>query len=173
MSDTKETTATFAAAVYHPATGDRMALLKFVEKQKALNIRVGGVLQEAVFDANGQMTGIDAVDVSSNRRISISRPAKNSRECGLDVSALVQTSRIIRQAITDRVDLMVVEKFGDLEQDGKGLIDDIMQTIVEDIPLLISVPESALTIWQERTGELGQVVDFSEQAFVDWWASLG
>ena len=171
MSD-NQTIASFAAAVYNPDTGDRMALLKFVEKQKRLNIRVGGVLQEAIYDANGDIAGLNAIDVSSNRRIPISRPAKNDDECGLDVSALAQTTEIIRQAIGDRVDLMVVEKFGELEQDGKGLIDEILQTIVEGIPLLISVPQAALPIWQERSGELGTVLEFSEDAFEAWWAGL-
>lgn len=171
MSDS-HTIAPFAAAVYNPDTGDRMALLKFVEKQKALNLRIGGVLQEAVYDAKGQMLGFYAIDVSSNRRIPISRPTKDSNECGLDVSALAQTTEIIRQAIHDQVDLMVVEKFGEKEQEGKGLIDEIMQTIVEGIPLLISVPETALPIWQERSGELGSVLGFSEAVFEGWWAGL-
>ena len=171
MSDS-QTIAPFAAAVYNPNTGDRMALLKFVEKQKKLNLRIGGVLQEAVFDANGQIAGLNAIDVSNSRRIPISRPAKNDDECGLDVSALAQTTEIIRQAIHDRVDLMVIEKFGELEQEGKGLIDEIMQTIVEGIPLLISVPEAALPIWQERSGELGSVLDFREALFEGWWAGL-
>ena len=167
-----QTIAPFAAAVYSPNTGDRMALLKFVEKQKKLNLRIGGVLQEAILDADGKIAGLNAIDVSSNRRIPISRPAKNDDECGLDVSALAQTTEIIRQAIHDQVDLMVVEKFGELEQDGKGLIDEIMQTIVEGIPLLISVSEVALPIWQERSGELGSVLDFSEPVFETWWAGL-
>ena len=172
MSDSHNTIAPFAAAVYNPDTGDRMALLKFVEKQKTLSLRVGGVLQEAVFDAKGQMSGFNAIDVSSNRRIPISLPTRNNNECGLDVSALAQTTDIIRQAIDDQVDLMVVEKFGEKEQDGKGLIDEIMQTIVEGIPLLISVPESALPIWQERSGELGSVLGFSEDIFEAWWTGL-
>ena len=50
---TDQTIAPFAAAVYTPDTADRMALLKFVEKLKSLNIRVGGVLQEALFDSAG------------------------------------------------------------------------------------------------------------------------
>ncbi len=45
---TSHTKAPFAAAVYKPDTADRMALMKFVEKQKLLNTRVGGVLQEAL-----------------------------------------------------------------------------------------------------------------------------
>jgi len=59
-----QTIAPFAAAVYKADTGDRMALLKFVEKQKALHTRVGGLLQEAIFDAEGAITGLNAVDVA-------------------------------------------------------------------------------------------------------------
>ena len=92
---TNYTKAPFAAAVYKPDTADRMALMKFVEKQKLLNTRVGGVLQEALFNSEGGIVGLNAVDVLTNRRIPITRPAKNDDECGLDVSALVETTNII------------------------------------------------------------------------------
>jgi nucleoside-triphosphatase THEP1 len=167
-----QTMAPFAAAVYTVDTGDRMALLKFVDKLKALDIRVGGVLQEALFDSDGGIIGLNAIDVSNNDRIPISRPAQNDDECGLDVSALTQTTAIVRNAISERCELMVVEKFGELEQSGKGLIDEILQTIAEGIPLLISVPEAALPVWQERSGELGNVLPFTEQAFQQWWQSV-
>jgi nucleoside-triphosphatase THEP1 len=169
---TDQTSAPFAAAVYKPDTGDRMALLKFVEKQKSLNIRVGGILQEAIFNSEGGIAGLNAVDVSNNRRIPITRPVANDDECGLDVSALAETTDIIRNAISERLDLVVIEKFGELEQSGKGLIDEILQTIVEGIPLLLAVPEAALPIWQERSGELGSVLPFSEEAFQQWWKSI-
>ena len=169
---TDQTIAPFAAAVYKPDTDDRMALMKFVEKQKSLKTRVGGVLQEALFNSEGGIVGLNAVDVSTNRRIPITRPVKNDNECGLDVSALAETTDIIRNAISDRLDLVVVEKFGELEQNGKGLIDEILQTIVEGIPLLISVPKAALPLWQERSGELGSVLPYSEEAFQKWWQSL-
>ncbi|MCP4335623.1 MAG: DUF2478 domain-containing protein [Gammaproteobacteria bacterium] len=169
---TNQTITPFAAAVYKADSGDRMALLKFVEKQKALHTRVGGVLQEALFDAEGAITGLNAVDVATNRRIPISRPAKIGGECGLDVSALAQTAAIISSAIHDRLDLVVVEKFGELEQNGQGLIDEILQTIAEGIPLLISVPEAALPVWQERSGKLGSVLPFNEEAFQQWWQDV-
>jgi len=43
---TNQTMPPFAAAVYSADTGDRKALLKFVEKQRALHTRVGGVLRQ-------------------------------------------------------------------------------------------------------------------------------
>lgn len=162
----------FAAAVYTAQTTDRQALAKFAAKVKSSNIKVGGVLQEALFDDEGKIRGIDAVDVSSGQRIPISRPAASPGDCGLDISALTQTTGIIRQAISDRCELIVVEKFGDMEQSGKGLIDEIMQTIVEEIPLLIAVSESALPIWQETSGELGSVLPFELEAFEKWWQGV-
>ena len=164
-----QTLAPFAAAVYTANTSDRNALSKFVDKQKSMQTRVGGLLQEALFDEEGVVIGLNAVDVVSNRRIPISRPVKKGHECGLDVSALTQTASIINSAIEDRLDLVVVEKFGELEQSGQGLIDEIFRTITAGIPLLISVPESALPMWQERSGELGSVLPFSETAFEQWW----
>jgi nucleoside-triphosphatase THEP1 len=162
----------FAAAVYTPQTKDRQALSKFAGMLKSSNIKVGGVLQEALFDNEGNICGIDAVDVSSGQRIPISRPATNPGDCGLDISALTQTTGIIRQAISDRCGLIVVEKFGEMEQKGKGLIDEIMQTIVEEIPLLIAVSEAALPVWQETSGELGRVLPFELQAFEKWWQEV-
>lgn len=164
--------APFAAAVYRLDTGDRMALLKFVERQKSNGVRIGGVLQQALFNPAGVITGLDAIDVYTGRRIPISRPQQNSDDCGLDVAALTETTGAIRQAIDDRLDLVVVEKFGELEQDGKGLIDEIFQTIAAGIPLLIAVPEAALPIWLERTGELGGILSFDEDSFQHWWLGL-
>ena len=71
--------------------------------------------------------------------------------------------------VAQHLDLVVVEKFGELEQNGEGLIDEIFQTIAAGIPLLIAVPESALPLWQECSGELGSVLPFSEAAFEQWW----
>jgi uncharacterized protein len=162
----------FAAAVYKPGTIDRKALSRFVEQLLSRNTRVAGILQETILDSSGEVIGLNAVDISNNSRLPISRPTKNDDECGLDVSALVETAGIIRKAISDRVDLVVVEKFGEQEQGGKGLNDEILQTIAADIPLLIAVPEAALPIWQERSGELGSVLPFDEEAFRQWWHGI-
>ena len=170
--NTDTNTSSFAAAIYTRTTADRMALSRFVDKQKSRNIRIGGILQQALFDSSGRVTGIDAIDISTNRRTIISRPAAKEHLCGLDVSALVETSSILRTAINNRLDLVVVEKFGELEQSGKGLIDEILQTIAEDIPLLIAMPEAALPIWQELSGGLGSVVEFDEDSFEKWWQSV-
>ena len=93
-------------------------------------------------------------------------------ECGLDVASLVETSAILRGVLQSRPDLVVIRNFGDQEQEGEGLLDEIMQIIAEGIPLLITVPEPALETWQRQCGRLGAVLPYSEDILCAWWLGL-
>jgi len=168
----KKTTARFAAAVYSPNTFDRMALFKFAERLKVNKTRIGGILQTAIFDNEGNIAGLDAIDIATNERLPISRPRGDGTICGLDASVLAGTSSIIRNAVDSQLDLIVIEKFGALEQNGKGLVDDILTAIAEDIPLVISMSQSALPAWQALSGGLGDVLAFEESAFEQWWQDV-
>ncbi len=97
---------------------------------------------------------------------------ERERVCSLDISALAESTAILRKAIEDHVDLMVVEKFGDAERDGAGLIDEVLQGIAAGIPLLIAVPETNLRVWTERSGGMGDVLPCDEHTLLEWWASL-
>jgi nucleoside-triphosphatase THEP1 len=169
---TEQTTARFAAAVYSADTSDRMALFKFAQKQKAGKTRIGGVLQIAIFDTDGNIAGLDAINIATSEQLSISRPRDNGTICGLDTSVVTATSSIISAAVDNQLDLVVIEKFGALEQKGGGLIDDILLTIAEGIPLVISMSQTALPVWQELSGGLGDVLAFEETAFEQWWQNI-
>ncbi len=163
----------FAAAVYGLNTPDRTVLAEFVKKLTAANVRVEGILQEEMVDANGIRLGIDAIDISTGHRITIKHPMNDDGECGLDISALVEATSSLRKAIDNRPDLMVIEKFGEQEQNGGGMSDEIWQTITVGIPLIVSVPEKAIDIWQERSGGMGSVIPLSKNALHEWWATIG
>jgi hypothetical protein len=168
--------APFAAAVYGPDEPERDALTAFVAELSAAGVRVGGLLQEAAHDAAGQRAGIDLVDIASARRFAINRPTRESLEnhtCSLDASVLVESSAVLRRAIAERVDLIVLEKFGDQEQKGQGLADEIFAAIAAGIPLLIAVPEDALSLWRERSGDLGEILEFTPDSLRRWWRTHG
>jgi nucleoside-triphosphatase THEP1 len=170
-----ERPAPFAAAVYPAKKGDRKGLARFVESLKKSNVRVGGILQEKIDLGDNGMGRVEAINIATGQRTSINKPTSEtsrSRDCSLDVSALTATTAILRTAIEDRVDLIVVEKFGDEEREGKGLTDEILQGIAAGIPLLIAVPESNLDVWTECSGGMGDVLPFDETAFHGWWVSV-
>ena len=161
-----------AAAVYTPKQADKSALPNFVARLKAAQISVAGILQENRFDPEGNRRFIDSVDITTGARFAIKRPMPVEDECGLDVGNLVETSAILRNAIAAQPDLIVIEKYGDQEQEGEGLLDEIMQIIAEGIPLLIAVPDPALEIWQSQCGGLGTTIAYDENAMMEWWQGL-
>jgi hypothetical protein len=170
MTDT-----TFAAAVYTRDLQERDALARFASELRNQGIRVGGLVQDVSRGENGRMTRIDMVELDTGRRIAINRPTKENIEnktCSLNTNALTDSTEALRRAVRERADLIVLEKFGEQEQKGQGLCDEIFAAIAEDIPLLIAVPEFALDLWQERTGAMGETLSYDLDAFHQWWVSV-
>ena len=155
------TETTFAAAVYTRDLADREALSVFAAELRTAGVRVGGLV---VRSDDGKM-----------RRIDINRPTRETQEnktCSLNTSALMESTEALRRAIREGVDVIVLQKFGEQEQKGQGLNDEIFAAIVEEIPLLIAVPTFALELWQERNGALGDTLPYDLDAFHHWWARV-
>ena len=165
----------FAAVVYTPRSNGVGFLAAFAEERKKHGVRVAGLVQEKVLNDDGTYAGIDAVDVVTGARIPIKRVPKHDYDknaCALDASVLVGTSGVLRDAIKSKAELIVFDKFGVEEQKGRGLSDEIMLAISDGIPFLISVPETALEIWKERTGGMGGVLPVEVEALERWWGGV-
>ena len=155
------TETTFAAAVYTRDLADREALSVFAAELRTAGVRVGGLV---VRSDDGKM-----------RRIDINRPTRETQEnktCSLNTSALMESTEALRRAIREGVDVIVLQKFGEQEQKGQGLNDEIFAAIVEEIPLLSAVPTFAPELWQERSGALGDTLPYDLDAFHHWWARV-
>lgn len=161
-----------AAVVFRYDVDDRRALAEFARELADGGCRVGGMVQESVFDDQGRRTHIDSVDLATGERIMINQPSRNwpdGTDCTLDTAALAGASAPLRRALVDRPDLVIAEKFGDQEETGAGLADDILAVIAEGLPILVLVPEPALASWREVTG--GGIPELSCEAGVlrRWW----
>jgi len=165
------------AALFYPAKSKRdFSLLKrFAEARQAEGVRVGGLVQESLTDDAGCRVGIDAIELDTGRRVAINRPTREhlaSQACSLDPSALTDATSALRRAIDQRMDLIVVEKFGEQEQEGRGLADDILQAVSEGIPTIVAVPDSAAEIWANFSGGLAQPLAYEMDALENWWRSV-
>ena len=67
------------------------------------------------------------------------------------------------------MDLIIVEKFGEQEQQGGGLADEILRAVSEGIPTLVAVPDGVREVWREFTGDLGEELSFEMDSFRAWW----
>lgn len=161
-----------AAVVYGPRTADRSLLARFARELRERGFRVGGLVQAASLDGGGAKIGFDAIEVDTGRRIPISRPTASQRragECGLDTAALADASGALRRAVAERMDLVVVEKFGDQESSGGGFADELLAAMAEGLPTIASVPAAALEDWNLFSGGLGELLPYDEAALWRWW----
>ena len=73
----------------------------------------------------------------------------------------------------ERPDLVIAEKFGDQEEVGDGLSDDILAVIADGLPILVLVPEPALPRWRDVTG--GEIAELpcDAKAIRRWWHGVG
>jgi hypothetical protein len=164
-----------AAVVYTPKTTELSILAPFAEELKARGFKVGGLIQQAYFDGQGNKDGIDAIAVDTGEHIALKRPTTSdfvNGACSLDHSALTESTGALRRAIDNRYDLIVVEKFGEQEQKGSGLADEILAAMAEGIPVLILVPESGLEQWKHFSGGLADHLPCAPEAVREWWTGI-
>ncbi len=147
-------------------------LANFARELAGSGCRLGGMVQESSFDDRGRRTHIDSVDLATGARVMINQPSRlgpDAQECTLDTAALADAGAPLRRALTDRPDLVIAEKFGDQEETGAGLVDDILAVIAEGLPILVLVPEPALERWREVTGGGIAELPCETGALRRWW----
>lgn len=163
-----------AAVLYTPETKAEFVLAEFATELKSQGCCVGGLVQEFLVDEAGARIGLDAIEVDTGQRIPINRPTESDKVngvCSLDRSALTESTSALRRAIANRVDLLVVEKFGEQEQQGSGLADEILAAMAEGIPTLVLVPATALETWNSFSGGMADLLPCSPEAVRRWFSS--
>jgi len=139
MSDQDTQAIRAAAVLYTPETTERSVLAAFAEELKTKGLKVGGLVQQDHLDDQGVKDGIDAIAVDTGEHIPLKRPTESdfvNGVCSLDHSALTESTGALRRAINNKADLMIVEKFGEQEQKGAGLADEILSAMAEGIPII-------------------------------------
>jgi molybdate transport system ATP-binding protein len=162
-----------AAILYGPANDVDVLLAEFAQDLLRSGARIGGVVQHNVRDIAGKKTGMEVIDLSGGHAISICQPlGSGSMACKLDAAGLAEAAVAVQRAISDRVDLIVVNKFSKQEASGGGLRDELAQAILSGIPVLTAVPEKCIEDWKTFTGDYGTTLLASREAVDGWWREV-
>src|SRR5271169_1795435 len=109
--------------LYAPGSPKSQLLLAFARELRARGWRTGGVVIDTLYDGAGQKFGLDLIDVANDARLPLARPDTKGVAIGrwvLDPAALAEGDARIRQAVAERAELIVVDKFGPLESGSGG-----------------------------------------------------
>jgi len=158
-----------AALVYEEHQDPDAVLRDFASDLNARAFRVVGMVQA------GQCadSSLSAVLVHSGEILLLSQdfdPAASG--CRLDVSRLQNAGTRIAHALAAGADLLIVNRFGKRERDGKGLSYLIERALDAGTPVVIAVSSSRMGDWSKFAGGATVKLACDRQSLDSWWRDV-
>lgn len=136
--------------------------------------RVQGALQTRGFD-NGEChcADMDLQVIGSDRSFRISQSlGRESRGCRLNSGALAECAAFLEQNLSSDTDLLILNRFGRGESEGKGFRDLIGAAIACDVPVLTALRPAYTEAWAAFGAEMACDLPVERGAVLDWFKSV-
>lgn len=132
-------------------------------------VRLGGLLQISTGGKGGCATTVHVVDLRTNTAFDIwEERGACARGCRLDEGGLAAASLAIDRAIADRVDLVIMNRFGRAESLGGGLLGCLASAVAAELPVLTAVRAPYDDAWARFHRGLGTELPADAVAITAW-----
>lgn len=136
-------------------------------------LRVAGWLQGREADPACDCSDIVLTPLQGGaKRVITQNLGRLSRGCRLDPAALAEVAGWLAEAIGDRPDLVVLNRFGKSEAEGGGLRAVLEQALMAGVPVLVPVNMRHLDHWRAYAGDMAQELPCDAAAIARWAARL-
>ncbi|MBV8925464.1 MAG: DUF2478 domain-containing protein [Bradyrhizobium sp.] len=158
-----------AALVYEDHQDPDAVLRDFADDLKAQGLRAVGMVQA------GQCadSSLSALLLPSGEKLLLAQdfdPA--ARGCRLDLARLQNAAMRIAEALEAGADLLIVNRFGKRERDGKGLAFLIERALDADIAVVIAVSALSFPDWIRFAGGMSVKLACDRKALEAWWRKV-
>lgn len=99
--------------------------------------------------------------------------SRQQHGCRIDPAALQEAAALISASFVKGPDLLIINKFGQLEAGGGGLIDVISEAVDHGIPVMVGVPERLLRQWRSFTQNLAEEAAPDSPIVTRWLSRRG
>ncbi|WP_342731141.1 DUF2478 domain-containing protein [Bradyrhizobium sp. B117] len=157
------------ALVYEPHQDPDAVLRDFAADLRARGHRVVGMVQA------GQCadSSLSAVLLHSGEKLLLAQAFDPAAQgCRLDLTRLQNTAERIADALTHGADLVIINRFGKRERDGKGLAYLIERALNADIPVVIAVGKGHFADWIKFAGGMSVRLGCDRDALEAWWRGV-
>jgi nucleoside-triphosphatase THEP1 len=158
-----------AAAIAHDGTHNvDQLLLRMAHQQREAGRRVRGLTMSYPDGRDSCHGAMVLVDLDTGTEYSVSQPlGRESTGCRADPQGFARASEVLRRALSEGADLVIVNRFGKLEAEGGGFRAELLDIISSDLPLLTAVSANHLAAWNDFTGG-ATVLPPDEDAVLAW-----
>ena len=95
-----------------------------------------------------------------------------AKGCRLDLARLLNAGERIADAMGQGADLVIINRFGKRERDGKGLGYLIERALRADIPVVIAVASDRFGDWIKFAGGMTVKLACDRGALEEWWSKV-
>jgi nucleoside-triphosphatase THEP1 len=135
----------------------------------ASGYRLGGVVQSNAHRSGRRRCDMYVKDLLAGDEVKISLDRGNeARGCRLDPDAFARIDAWVERAVLERVDLLIINKFGKEEAHGRGLRPAIADALIAEIPLLIGVSTQNLCEFLTFVGASATRLEPDIEAITAW-----
>jgi hypothetical protein len=92
--------------------------------------------------------------------------------CRLDVGRLLDAGVELANAIDQGADLLIINRFGRQEREGKGLLYLVERALSADIPVVIAVPSHRFTDWIRFAEGMSVKLSCDRWSLDGWWRAV-
>ena len=141
---------------------------------KSSGVTVAGAIQwnEPVPDRRRCRDDVRGSCVRSRRILVSEDRGSHARGCHLDTSALEEAAVLAASSIEPGVDLVVINRFGKQEAEGRGFRQAIEGAILLERPVLVGVSETNRGSWETFTGSEAEYLPCSIDAVLAWYGGV-
>ncbi|SLN19963.1 DUF2478 domain-containing protein [Ruegeria meonggei] len=132
--------------------------------------QLSGVVQTNTECADDSKCDMDVRVLPKGDTIRISQSlGTQSRGCRLDPAALERAVGYVTASLADAPQLLIINKFGKHEADGRGFRPVIAEALALDIPVLVGVNGLNKEKFQEFTDGTAEQVEPEIEAITEWF----
>jgi hypothetical protein len=111
-------------------------------------------------------------DIDTGDEYLVSQPlGSGSNACSADPQGFARASRVLRNALEHRPELVISSRFGSLEADNAGFVSELLALMSAGIPVLTVVSSRHVDAWRRFVGE-APVLPNEPQAWAEWFAGV-
>ncbi|MDX1742873.1 MAG: DUF2478 domain-containing protein [Ruegeria sp.] len=132
--------------------------------------RLAGVVQTNTECTDSSKCDMDVRVLPDGETIRISQSlGEHSRGCRLDPAALEQAVGLVASSLEDSPQLLIINKFGKHEADGRGFRPVIAEALAKDIPVLVGVNGLNSDKFQDFAGGAAEKITAELEAIAAWF----
>jgi hypothetical protein len=130
---------------------------------------VAGIVQINKDNPDREKCDMDVEELASGTVLRISEDrGKEAMGCRLDHGALAHAAALLLAALDNGPELVIVNKFGKVESQGKGLLDAIAKAVQLGIPTIVGVPYRNVDQWRSFTDGLAEECESGSPRILEW-----